>query len=120
MRRLVQDRMDNGYTESQFERALLRMVRRFKLEVPAKQHPVEIAGHGFRIDFAYPDALVGVEAWSYSKHSERNDWEYDYARHGHLTEAGWLMLYVTYRRLCSNPASVAEQIRRVLASRRLF
>ena len=120
VRRLIEERMDSGYTESQFEKAVLRMVRRFALEMPIKQHPVEVSGHNYRIDFAYPDALVGVEAWSYSEHSDRDDWEYDSERHGHLTAAGWAMLYVTYRRLLANPASVAEQIRRVLASRRLF
>lgn len=120
LRGLLEDRLDNGYTHSRFEKALLRLVRRFKLPAPDRQHPVRLQGHSYDLDFAYPSARVGIEAWSYAFHSKRDDWEHDQERHALLTTAGWLMLYVTYRRLASHPESVAGDIRRALSGRALF
>lgn len=120
LRRLLNERFDQGYTHTRFEKALLNLVSNSQLPVPVKQYPVVLNGHRFDLDFAYPSARVGVEAWSYAFHSKRRDWERDQRRHALLTSDGWSMLYVTYRRLVNRPESVVDDIRRALRGRLLF
>lgn len=111
LRHLLRERLDDGYTESRFERALFVMIRRFNLPSPTKQHQVHLGSRTFRIDFAYVPHKIAIEALSYTHHSLRDDWERDQVRNNLLTLAGWKMLYITYRRLKSDPAGVALQIK---------
>jgi very-short-patch-repair endonuclease len=83
-------------TESILETKLARWFRSTRLPPPVRQHRV-VAGGRFiaRIDFAYPDARIAIEAKSYRWHSGRRDWLRDEDRHRDLKDLGWQVIYVT-------------------------
>ena len=121
LRRLVEARFkEPKITQSVFEDAFLTMTSKFNLPIPTKQHLVTVAGRRFFLDFAYPSALVGIEAWSYAFHSARDDWEHDQERHNLITSMGWRLLYVTHRQLCEAPHEIAGEIRELLRGTLLF
>lgn len=93
-----------------FERLLSSALVTRSLPKPLPQHPVELEGRTFFLDFAYPDARLGIEAHSFKHHSKRDDWENDQVRHALLTAAGWTILYVTWRRLRDHPDLVARDV----------
>lgn len=121
LRRLLEDRLkEPKVTQSDFEDAFLALTKRFGLPTPFKQHPVVVENHRFFLDFVYPSSMLGIEAWSYAHHSDRDDWEYDQVRHNLISSLGWRLLYVTYRQLCRIPGRIADEIRSLLAQSRLF
>ena len=116
LRRLVEIRMkEPKVTQSDFEDAFLALTKRFGLPTPVKQHPVVIENRRFFLDFAYPSSMLGIEAWSYAHHSDRDDWDYDQDRHNLVSSLGWRLLYVTYRQLCRTPERLVNVIRALLA-----
>ena len=120
MRSLLRERVDEGYMESLFEKALFRAINQANLPAPVKQHPVPINGRTFRIDFAYVPHKIAIEALGYSFHSGRDRWERDQDRHTLLSLAGWTLLFVTYRQLMSDPGEVTTRIRTALNDSFLF
>jgi very-short-patch-repair endonuclease len=66
-------------------------------------------------DFAYPDALLALEADSYRHHSSLSDWSRDRARNNELVALGWRILPVTFDDLRARPRMIAEQVRSSLA-----
>jgi very-short-patch-repair endonuclease len=48
-----------------------------------------------RIDFAYPDSRIAIEAKSYRWHSGRSDWARDEDRLRNLRDIGWRVIEVT-------------------------
>lgn len=96
---------------SVFESKLRRELRRAGYAEPVSQFPVERAdGRHAYIDFAYPDAMVAIEADSYAHHSGRRDWEHDRARRNELTVLGWKVIHITWRELQRRPAAVMATI----------
>jgi very-short-patch-repair endonuclease len=103
--------------ESQFEAALDRVLRRNKLPSPSPQFRVRLpSGRTARLDFAYPEVGLAVEADSYRYHSSLTAWSRDRARNNELIAMGWRVLPVTFAELRDDPESVAEQIARCLRS----
>ena len=102
-------------SRSDFERELRRVLVSAGLPPAEMEHPVSLPnGHGARIDFVFPDALLAVKADSYRHHSSLRDWSRDRARNSELVTLGWRVLPVTYREMKVNPEGVADQIRRAL------
>lgn len=120
LRHLLRERVDEGYMESLFEKALFRAINQAGLQAPVKQHTVKIGGRTFRIDFAYVPQKIAIEALGYSFHSTRDRWERDQDRNTMLGLDGWTLLYITYRQLMSDPAEVVARIRAALANHFLF
>jgi very-short-patch-repair endonuclease len=81
--------------ESPLESRLLRVLLDAGLPVPTRQHRVTLPGATRRLDFAWPDALVGLEADSYQWHSSPIAWRADRRRLAELREAGWVILSAT-------------------------
>ncbi|MGH2787674.1 MAG: hypothetical protein ACRDJV_07155 [Actinomycetota bacterium] len=62
-KRLVAERtVEEGLTESPFERLLLRALKRANLPLPGCQMVIGDADFSARVDFAYPDHGVGVSS----------------------------------------------------------
>jgi very-short-patch-repair endonuclease len=105
--------------ESEIERQLLRVLRLHRLPKPECQYQVRLSqGRRAFLDFAYPAALLAIEADSYRHHSSLGDWARDRARNNELVALGWRILPVTAVDLRTNPESVADQVARALASSR--
>lgn len=79
--------------DSWFERVLARSVVAKGLPPLTLQHPVEVEGHRFRLDGAYPEMLLAVEADSHRFHGTVNARRRDRRRDHLLRSAGWEVLY---------------------------
>ena len=95
LRRLVDERSDGTpIPESVLETRLWKPLARLGVPKPIRQHPV--ADDRYRIDFAFPHAMVAVEAQSYRWHSSRSAWERDIEKANALSGLGWMVVYVTW------------------------
>lgn len=58
---------------------------------------MEWAGDRYRIDFAFPHAMVGVEAQGYRWHSSPTALQHDADKHNALVVLGWNVIYLTWK-----------------------
>jgi very-short-patch-repair endonuclease len=106
--------------DSELEARLLRTLRAHGLPPPIPQHPVRLLnGRTVRVDFAYPEALLAIEADSYHHHSSLTAWSRDRIRNNELIAMGWRVLPVTFHDLRTDPTAVADQVSRSLRVRML-
>jgi hypothetical protein len=100
------------------ERMLLRALLRGGCPPPVAQfpHPGRQPGKG-RVDYAYPDAKVILEADGRRWHQRIADLKRDRARDNEAARAGWLTLRFMYEELESDPDDIAATVRDVLADR---
>jgi hypothetical protein len=82
---------------SNSELRVLKLLRRAGMPLPVQQHPVEVRGKAYRLDFAYPALEVLIEYYGLAFHSDASAVAYDSARLTDLTSAGWLPLIFTDR-----------------------
>jgi len=116
MRRLLDARdLGAAVPESVFERRLLRVLQRAGLPTPFLQHEVR-DGDGLVgvVDFAFPAALLAIEADGYRWHSGRVRWDHDRARRNRLTLLGWRVIHVTWTDMTRDPARTTEAVRQAL------
>lgn len=100
---------------SELERLFTRkVVLPYRLRPPTMQFPVMLDGDEFRIDFSYPDVLLGIELLGWRFHLGRRRWERDLARHNLLTNCGWTLLYFPWTDVVERPDWVAAKIRSAL------
>jgi hypothetical protein len=99
-------------TESELEDDLLAVIRKYGLPEPVPQHPYA----GRRIDFAYPELLLGIEANSVQAHAAREDVQRNARKANDLVE--WWILYFTYDDVHGAPAEVARRIDETIARRK--
>ena len=104
-------------TESALEAIVWRLLRDSHLPLPQRQFWVYDADARSvaRIDFAYPDARVGIEADGYESHSSRRDWRRDRARQNALTQLGWRILRATWEDATRYPRRILVQVEDLLS-----
>lgn len=117
LRRLFQEWGSLGAPESMLESRLRRMLVRHRLPPFTAQHEVAVRGAAYRIDVAYPEERVAVEADGFRWHGDIVRWRNDLARRNVLTAAGWAILHFTWSDLDQRPNEVAEEIMCCLGSR---
>ena len=105
-------------TESELEDDLLAVLRRYGLPEPVPQY----AYRGRRIDFAYPELVLGIEAMgieanSVAAHAAKEDVQRNAEKANDLLE--WWLLYFTYDDVHGNPAEVARRVEDAIQRRRL-
>jgi very-short-patch-repair endonuclease len=100
-------------TESELEDDFLHyVIRPYGLPVPVRQHPV---GRG-RIDFAYPELVLGVEIESVRAHAAREDVNRNASKANTLLD--WWILRFVDDDIHRWPEETAELIDRTIARRR--
>jgi very-short-patch-repair endonuclease len=119
MKKLLVEMTETAPSIGRFERKLFRALQDARVPLPVRQHPVRNGQRTYYLDFAYPDALLGIEAQSYKHHSERPDWEKGHLRHNTLSSTTWTILYITWRELRDHPDRVIATILKTLKSRSL-
>ena len=72
------------------------------------------SGRTARLDFAYPQRLVALEADSYRWHTGRASWARYLTRNRTLTAMGWRIIPVTWEDLTQNGDNLADEIRTAL------
>lgn len=100
-------------TESELEDDLLAVIRRYGLPEPVPQYPYR----GRRIDFAYPELVIGIEANSVLAHAAKEDVQRNAEKANDLLE--WWILYFTYDDVHATPGEVARRIEDAIRRRRL-
>ena len=116
MRRLVDARLDHGVTESPLEHDVLRLLKEAGLPDPQLQYILR-DGDRFvaRLDFAYPESRVAIEADGFRYHADRHAFDDDRARANAVQALGWRVLRVTAKHLEQDPVGVAAWVRRALS-----
>ncbi len=112
----VRARLD-GLTESGFETRLLRILREAGLPDPVLQHEVRDDEGRFvmRLDAAYPEEFVGIEADSERWHSDRRRFVADRTKRAAAEALGWRILAFTNRHVVDQRDFVADTVARTLA-----
>ncbi|HET7482222.1 MAG TPA: DUF559 domain-containing protein [Actinomycetota bacterium] len=95
--------------------ARLRAVLKGLTSQPTPQWTVQLQGKRYRIDFAFPDIKLGIEAQGFKWHAGRAQFRYDLRRDRALKSDGWTMLYYAWDDLL-RPDSVREEIEAIKIS----
>lgn len=113
LRQLVEARQPSTPAlESVLELALLQLLRRCGFPEPVRQFVVDLAlGRSVRLDFAWPDLRIGIEADGRRWHTGAA-FERDLARRNALTEAGWRLYHYGWTAIHSTPDLVVSELRR--------
>lgn len=117
LRRLVEDRTAGRAPESVLERRLAELLVRAGLPKPVRQF--EVSGRDgviARIDLAYPDCLLAIEADGYAHHAGRLVFQKDRVRANELTRRGWRILRFTWEDVDRRPEAVVAQVGAVLCN----
>jgi very-short-patch-repair endonuclease len=114
--RLVDARYERGVTESPLEQDVLKLLRKAGLPGPRLQYQVRDGGRIVaRLDFAYPEHRIAIEADGFRYHADRRAFDADRARANELQARGWLILRVTSKHLEEDPEGVTAWVRRALS-----
>jgi very-short-patch-repair endonuclease len=95
--RILNERIGMDKADSTLERRILRAIRRHGLPEPVPQFQVIVDGRLFIIDYAFPEARVGVEGDGFGAHGSHGAFHRDKERDNMLGNAGWLMRHFTAR-----------------------
>lgn len=102
-------------TASGLETNFSQLIRRWHLPQPTRQHIVmDESGMVARVDFEYIGRDVVIEVDSREHHLRLAEWENDLRRRKRLTSCGKRVLHVTYLRMKTDEAGIAQEIRRAL------
>lgn len=104
--------------DSELERLLLRALldRGNPMPTPQFAHPGRHPGKG-RVDFAYPEAKLILEADGRTWHQRIADLVRDRQRDNEAARAGWLTMRFMWEELTNDPDDVAAAVRETLAHR---
>jgi very-short-patch-repair endonuclease len=113
MRALLKAEDDTGFTRSEAERILRRLIAAAKLEVPIFNTYVM----GLEVDAYWPQNRVVVEVDGFAAHGHQAAFERDRGRDNKLIAAGYIVLRFTWRQLTHEPMVVLATIVKVLTVR---
>lgn len=107
-----------GVLDSKLEGRTWRMIRSSRLVEPVRQLRVDVAPRRwYRIDFAWPELLVAVEAEGFEWHGSRARWKADKIRIAALERLGWRVLVVTWDDVGQRRAETLDRIAMALTER---
>ncbi|MDE3205596.1 MAG: DUF559 domain-containing protein [Acidobacteriota bacterium] len=114
LRRHLAERGLTGPAPSVLESSMARVFERYNLPKP---RPEVVAGPDgrYRIDYAYPAAMVAIELYGYSAHHSPEHAAADLRRQRRLTLDGWTILIFTWQDVIHHPERVASDIERALS-----
>jgi very-short-patch-repair endonuclease len=113
LRALLEGEKDTGYTRSEAERVLKRLVHESGIERPIFNTYVE----GVQVDAYWPRLKVIVEVDGYTFHSHWAAFQRDRARDNRLVGAGYIVVRFTWHQLTRKPLLVVAEIVRALSVR---
>lgn len=117
LKRLLDPRgSDQAALESALELELRRLLKKARLPEPVRQFEIRDGDSLIaRVDFAYPELRLAIEADGYRYHSGRSAWQRDVSRRNQIVMQGWRVVNFTSEDLRRRPLEAIAQIRRALA-----
>jgi very-short-patch-repair endonuclease/predicted transcriptional regulator of viral defense system len=112
MREILRSEGEPGYTRSEAERQMRRLIEQARLPPPR----VNARIGGFEVDFYWPGHKLIVEVDGFRFHGHRAAFERDRRKDMTLVAAGYLVIRVTWRQLTEEPLAVAATIASALAA----
>ena len=105
--------------DSPAEATLGKLLMRHLLPRPTSHHLVTVSsGSTFELDWSYPDRQLAFEMDGYGVHLRSLDaFEHDRYRRNELEIDGWTVLNFSRRQVERTPATVIDQVRRLLGRR---
>jgi very-short-patch-repair endonuclease len=113
---LLVRRGDGRPLESTLEGKVWHILTRAALPLPARQYWVTTAGGRYRLDFAWPQRKLGLEADSWKHHGDRVAFGKDRERLSELVAMGWKVLMVTWDVGTRQPQRVVRWVEMALAA----
>jgi very-short-patch-repair endonuclease len=105
------------WTQSEFERRLLALLRRAGVPLPVPQFEVVLpTGRRAFLDFAWPNVRLALEANSYRHHAGRLAWSRDHTRNSAVIALGWRIVPVTWEDLVAAPDELLALVLRARAA----
>jgi very-short-patch-repair endonuclease len=93
---LLDQRGDGRPLESALEALAWQLIVESGVQLPERQHWVSVTEGRYRLDFAWPDLMLGIECEGYAYHGDRARWGKDRARFAELGVVGWRVLPITW------------------------
>jgi hypothetical protein len=97
--------------ESELEDRVYEVIRTAGLPLPVPQHRVVVGGRKRRIDLAYPEHRLAIEADGFDTHRTRSAFDDDRLRGNEMVLAGYRPLHFTSR---MTDEQIADHVRRAL------
>ena len=116
-RRILVKRWGKRGPRGVFVRTVHALLTDAGLPEAVPEYPVRLEGANYRLDLAYPEALVAIELDDKDSHLTDKAFEEDPIRENRLKLAGWLVLRYTWDRLVDEPNVIVEEVRAALRSR---
>lgn len=102
--------------ESALETRLFRLLKGAGLPRPTPQFEVRSGRRVVaRLDFAYPELRLGIEAHGYRWHGGYERWRRDLRRDNALKRLGWVVLVFSWDDVVGEPRRVLEEVRAAIA-----
>jgi hypothetical protein len=115
LRRVLGERDPNVRPESVLERRFLRLLVSHGFPAPTTQFSIyDAEGLVGRVDFAYPEQRVAIEADGYGIHSGKVQWEKDHARRNRLQALRWQVLNTTWHQIRTRPGDILGPLQTLL------
>ncbi len=120
LKKLVDERNQSlGLTRSKLEALVSDFLRMHGIHGGRRNYDLVIDGKFIAcLDVAWPELKIGIEVDSRRWHMGHAFWERDSARYAEITSHDWRILPVTSGQLKHRAAEFAQQVLRLLASRR--
>jgi hypothetical protein len=113
------ERLDASLTQSNLERRFLRLCVEAGLSRPALQHPVELApGRWHKVDFAWPDRRLAIEADGGAIHTTRTAARRDRHLDRQIRATGWRVERFMEDDIVDTPEVVLAALRTLLSPSR--
>jgi len=113
LRRLIADAVEPTYTRSPLENRFADFCREHLSDLPEPLTNVTVLEK--EVDAYWPHRRLAVEMDSWEFHGHRAAFERDRSRDSALQAAGYRVVRLTHRRLKADPATVAAELRQLLA-----
>lgn len=104
-------------SDSILERRVRTLLVEAGLSPTTTPHPVRCGHRNLMVDLAFPVQRVAVECDGFAYHSAPAAFERDRQRWSLLRQAGWTVIWVTWRRLHERPNDVVAEVGRAVRSR---
>jgi very-short-patch-repair endonuclease len=110
--------LGTAVSDTVLERALFKLIRAAGLPLPTRQfHAPWLKRLNGRVDFAYVDSKIVIEADSRRWHLMFDAFEVDKIRDNAAQIAGWIVIRITWRMINDQPEEVVRTIRAALEVR---